>query len=566
MGPAEHPAGATGAGPADGAGKITIPAGESFALCCSGGGIRSATFNLGVLQALQRARGVFGAVSTVTAVSGGSYIAAAHALVTANPAPPGSDSQPAAVRDPAPYALRSPEEIHLRDHTRYLVETWQIAVRGVIVLILGVLVNAILVGSVIYVGAHFGGWLLSSRWTGILTGLQAGSPQVRPGSWWLIPAVAAVIAVGLAWRQSRTPQQPAARPGARQRARAAVRAWLCAGGPLARVRRALRPLVRAQPPRWSNRALAVAMGTGFLLVAAPYAIKGLYTVSLGNGNWAAVTRFIGFASGSGCKAAAQAAVAASQPGHQVCGAAAAAPASAQSNGGGAGTLRVLITSFGTFAAAIAALARTTIGRLRTFQADLSRSGPLAGAAATAGRFVQRRLVPWIGSGLIIGAIFTLTLRWIGSGASQAGGGGQQLARCLLALLAFVVVKLGIDINSTSAHAFYRGRLAAAYGVVRQPGPGGAGVLDASWARLSDLQAAGGPTLVVCAAANCTTSGDIPPGRGSVSFTFTPADIGLSRRPPGRHPAAAPRPPRTRTGRRPRTTRRQRSSRYSTRSR
>jgi hypothetical protein len=510
--------------------RITIPAGQTFALCCSGGGIRSATFNLGVVQALQAAKDVFGAVTTVTAVSGGSYLAAAHALVTANP---GTGAAPAALGDQAPYALRSPEEIHLRDHTRYLLESWQIAVRALAVLIFGVLVNAVLVGSLIFIAAHLSGWLLSSRLTGILTGLQTGSPQVQARWWWLIPGAAAVATIGLAWWQARTPEQPPGQPGARRRARSAVRNWLNKDGRMAWVRRSLRPLVREQPPRLSNRALAFTTGTAFLLVAAPYAIKGLYTVSLGSDSLSVITRFLGFSSGTGCKAAAQAAVAASHASHQVCGAVATAPNAAKSNGGGAGSLRVLLTTFGGAAAAIVALARTTIGRLRTFQADLSKSGPFAGATAKVGSFLRRRLVPWIGSGLIVGFILMLTLRWIGTGASHsplAEGWGSVLARCGYALLVFVLVKLGIDINATSVHAFYRDRLATAYGVVRQPGPGGAEVLDASWAQLSTLRGAGGRTLVVCAAANCTTGGDIPPGRGSVSFTFTPADIGLSRKP------------------------------------
>jgi hypothetical protein len=53
---------------------------------------------------------------------------------------------------------------------------------------------------------------------------------------------------------------------------------------------------------------------------------------------------------------------------------------------------------------------------------------------------------------------------------------------------------------------------------------------------------GGPELVICAAANCTTVGDLPPGRGCVSFTFTPEDIGLSR-----SPTRLPCDPKDRTG-------------------
>ena len=56
-----------------------VPGLESIAVCCSGGGIRSAAFNLGALQMLQRSA-LYERVTTVAAVSGGSYIAAGHAL------------------------------------------------------------------------------------------------------------------------------------------------------------------------------------------------------------------------------------------------------------------------------------------------------------------------------------------------------------------------------------------------------------------------------------------------------------------------------------------------------
>ena len=46
-------------------------------ICCSGGGIRSAAFNLGALQSLQ-AEGELQRASYLAAVSGGSYIAAAN--------------------------------------------------------------------------------------------------------------------------------------------------------------------------------------------------------------------------------------------------------------------------------------------------------------------------------------------------------------------------------------------------------------------------------------------------------------------------------------------------------
>lgn len=524
--------------------QIIIPAGQTLAVCCSGGGIRSATFNLGVIQALQKAE-IFRAVKTVTAVSGGSYLAAAHALVTANPAEPGG-SQPGAVRpvpagkplSPAPYALRSPEELHLRDHTRYLLENWQIAVRAVGVLIRGVLVNGLLVGSVIFLAGHLAGWLLGPAQLGVLSGLHTGSPDVHLRLLWLIPALAATITLGLAWRRALPPRPPAGRAGFARRASSAAAAW-CQGNsasrrwlrPLLRMPRRLlrkvRRLLRRRPTLPSNLALVTTLVATFTLVIAPLAIMGLYTVSLGSGSWAVITRFLGFASAQACQAAATV-----HPGEPVCGTAASAtPAAVGHSVAAATSWGVRLAGFGSFAAAVVALARATLGRLRTYQADLSTSGPLASAARSAGAFLQRRLVPWAGSVLIVGAIVTLALRWIADGAGRAPlatGWKSQGAQCAYVAVAFLLVKALTDINSTSLHAFYRDRLAAAYGVVRRNGPDGPCVQDAPWAQLSMLQRPGPPVLVICAAANCTTSGDLPPGRGSVSFTFAPDEIGLSR--------------------------------------
>lgn len=79
-------------------------------ISCSGGGVRSAAFSLGALQALDEETSEVAAARWMTAVSGGSYMATAW--VTAR------DERPAAV--PAPWSRRSPEEDHLRRHASYL--------------------------------------------------------------------------------------------------------------------------------------------------------------------------------------------------------------------------------------------------------------------------------------------------------------------------------------------------------------------------------------------------------------------------------------------------------------
>jgi hypothetical protein len=105
-------------------GTVEDPEPDRAGICCSGGGIRSAAFNLGALQALQRAsrlRGEKGA-RYLAAVSGGSYIAAAFAMVAkASPGGAGDNSDSGLIDDEhLPFAPRSPEEQYLRNRTSYL--------------------------------------------------------------------------------------------------------------------------------------------------------------------------------------------------------------------------------------------------------------------------------------------------------------------------------------------------------------------------------------------------------------------------------------------------------------
>lgn len=85
---------------------------QRLGVALSGGGIRSATFGLGVLQVLRR-RGVLDQTDFVAAVSGGNYIASAHAIVAAESDPDLFDEIP-------PWAENSPEERWFRQHSTYM--------------------------------------------------------------------------------------------------------------------------------------------------------------------------------------------------------------------------------------------------------------------------------------------------------------------------------------------------------------------------------------------------------------------------------------------------------------
>src|ERR1700753_2736749 len=67
----------------DGFAAAQGPAAGDWAVCCSGGGIRSAAYCLGALQSLD-AGGLLSKVKWILGVSGGGYIATSRALVAHN--------------------------------------------------------------------------------------------------------------------------------------------------------------------------------------------------------------------------------------------------------------------------------------------------------------------------------------------------------------------------------------------------------------------------------------------------------------------------------------------------
>ena len=107
------------------------PTRQRVGIALSGGGIRSATFGLGVLQVLRK-RGVLDQTDFVAAVSGGNYIATAHTIVAAK-------SDPALFAAVPPFAENSPEERWFRQHSTYLAPD----LRGRVLLILNIAYGAV---------------------------------------------------------------------------------------------------------------------------------------------------------------------------------------------------------------------------------------------------------------------------------------------------------------------------------------------------------------------------------------------------------------------------------------
>lgn len=87
---------------------------ERIGIACSGGGLRSASYNLGALQVLRERKVLAHKDSYLAAVSGGSYIASAHTITA------GKSVDATVFSTSPPWAPGSPEEQHLRNNTTYL--------------------------------------------------------------------------------------------------------------------------------------------------------------------------------------------------------------------------------------------------------------------------------------------------------------------------------------------------------------------------------------------------------------------------------------------------------------
>jgi hypothetical protein len=167
---------------------------EVWAVCCSGGGIRSASYCLGALQALEQA-GFLDKTRLILGVSGGSYMATSRALVAR-----GLERGGAGPTGPAAYAPGSPEEQHLRDNTRYIAPDAKTLLAGVLSLLFGVAVTLVLFLAPVFAVAHAWGWVLRSRRVLTYTvtvahhsPTQQWTAALTATTWWIWPLIAALV-------------------------------------------------------------------------------------------------------------------------------------------------------------------------------------------------------------------------------------------------------------------------------------------------------------------------------------------------------------------------------------
>jgi len=149
-------------------------------------------------------------------------------------------------------------------------------------------------------------------------------------------------------------------------------------------------------------------------------------------------------------------------------------------------------------------------------------------AAAAGVLIARRssLPASIVGGLVAPLLALLAIINIAGGGARAGSlfewGWVDLAIVVGALVVYLLVASRADLITWSLHPYYRRRLSVAYGLRRTP-DGGVETVYPNTVPLSDL-ADTKPVLIVCAAANIGDVGFAPAGREANSFTFGPKAI------------------------------------------
>jgi hypothetical protein len=376
---------------------------EAWAICCSGGGIRSATYCLGALQWLGQA-GFLKKAKLIVGVSGGGYIASSRALVAHGLE---EDGVAAEATTQPPYAPGTPEEEHLRDNTKYLAPDAKTLLAGVLSLLFGVAVTLVLVLTPLFAVSHVWGWILRSQ--GVLTHTvapgthtQQWSAALTGTSWWIWPVIAAGVTVVtfIWWWITLAPGS-----GGRER----------------------HSQVAVKSLGW---AAFVTLVLALAMLAVPAVVAWL--TSSHAGALKTVLDDLGFGAGVRWTPAA------------VAGFVAAVVAVSQS-------ARKVLGKYNLLQGTAAAGTRG--------------SATPSGFAATVTGYLRGFILPWLASALVLLAFAVAGLRWVKDGAA-AGFTQGQLWLVIGALAVMLVMRNLADLNRISLHDFYRWRLATAYAVTR----------------------------------------------------------------------------------------------------
>jgi hypothetical protein len=442
--------------------RATTPGG--WAICCSGGGIRSAAYCLGALQSLDQG-GLLSKARSVVGVSGGSYIAASRALVAHH----------LAGATPSAYAPGTAEERNLRCDTRYIAPSGSTILVGALSLFLGAICTFVIALAPVYAAAHGWGWLL--RWQGVAvpSGPRGMTAKVTDLGWWLPPVIAAgiVLILFLWWWCT---LEPGGRPPGGllmlwkpdDHDRGADRAWVV------------------------SLAATLAAGLALAMLAAPLLISWLTgrTGSLG-----AVAHFAGFGARPSWSWSA------------VAGLIAAATAIAKFVRAGLARWTATTSAATGGNTPAPGLLTGLAGRLRQLLLPWLASAAIAGAGAVFALL-------WISDGARAGF-----------SARQLLPVAAALAVMLLSRVAVNVNRLSMHdfYRWRLADAFAVTREAAE---AKDPATQRRRFAAATATRLSDLRGDNEPDLVICGTANINAEREVPSGQGGFCVTFDPDHVTL----------------------------------------
>ncbi|HEY7012874.1 MAG TPA: hypothetical protein VH480_08975 [Streptosporangiaceae bacterium] len=446
---------------------------REWAICCSGGGIRSAAYCLGALQSLDQG-GLLAKVKWILGVSGGSYIASSRALVT---------SHLKAGETPHAYAPGTPEERNLRYDTRYIAPNGATVLVGVLSLLLGAICTFIIALAPAFAAGHAWGWLLREQGVLVPSGPHGMTAAVTALGWWLPSVIAAgiVFLLFLFWWATLQPTRGRPRGAllwlrADDRDRGADRAWLV------------------------SLAATIAAGLALAMLVAPLVISWLTS---SKGSLGTVAHWIGFGGQPSWSYSALAALIAA--------------VTAVARYARAGIAKWTATT--TAAAGSSAAAKQGfVGQMLTRVRQLLL--PYLASAVV----------------VLLGVVLTLLWISDGARAGYSAGELiPVLAALLITVLARVFVNVNrLSMHDfyrwRLADAFAVTREAAE----ADAGPENRARVrelfaDASATRLSQIPAREtDPGLVICGTANINAVREVPPGQGGYRITFDPDHVILHR--------------------------------------
>jgi len=478
--------------------NVPGPGSGGTVICCSGGGIRSAAFSLGGLQALMRDPKIRADARAVVGVSGGGYVGAAHHVLRWNPA----DTLAARAEEEwnvpqpskPPFALSSPEMGWVRQHTHYVLNGIRIAVQGGLSLMFGIAVNLLLIAALLGGTAWLLSWLLLASgllkpWEGTTLASDLG------GDWWWL---------GWVW------VVPAAGVGIFLAEKLVDRAWTVPFGARA----------------WFRAGTSYLLVGGLVLVAlvlgVPAAVEelGEYAAT-SDSMWAGLLHQLGLVPTEVCTQAIMTADACGVT-HEMT--EAGTPTSTVADSSPA-------TVPGVSVATVVASILAVLASAKSASSDTKEVAEgIKGLPSKVWARIKDPVVPWLALLAVIVISVTVLLRWVAALIADPGLLESWHYAAWFGL-ALGLAKLVTDANRTSLHHFFRERISYAFLVRRRQEGGVRPVPYRRPLRFSEAMPPerGGPHLVACAVANVSDEEVVPSRRGCIPFVFDHEQIGLTDR-------------------------------------